>query len=305
MNLQDVLRLSEDGARKLLEEIRWPNGAECPHCGEVGTAYPIRAGKARAGLYECSGCEKQFTVTVGTVMHKSKIPISKWIAAFHMICAHKKGVSSLRLQRDLGLGSYRTALHMSHRIRLAIREEPMASLLGGKVEVDETYVGGKPRNGAEPGRTGRGTKKTPVLALVERGGKARAMPVQRVNAKTLKGAIRENIDRSSTILTDEWAAYKGIGKEFEGGHQAVNHGAAEYARGSAGTNTVEAFFALLKRGGYGTFHHVSKQHLHRYCDEFSFRWNHRQITDGERTRDALAKVEGKRLVYCATQAGVA
>ena len=140
-------------------------------------------------------------------------------------------------------------------------------------------------------------KKTPVVALVERDGKARAFPIERVNAATLKGAVRENVDRSAMIMTDEWASYRGLGTEFEGGHFTVNHGKGEYARDGASTNTVESYFALLKRGVYGSFHHISKRHLHRYCDEFSFRWNHRRTTDGERTDAALRGAEGKRLMY--------
>jgi hypothetical protein len=122
-------------------------------------------------------------------------------------------------------------------------------------------------------------------------------PIARVDAKTLKGAVRENVHQSAMIMTDEWAAYKGLGKEFKGGHFAVEHGAGEYARGAAHVNSVESLFALLKRGVYGSFHHVSKRHLHRYCDEFSFRWNHRRTTDGDRTDAALRGAEGKRLTY--------
>lgn len=297
MNLQDAARLTEEQARELLETIRWPEGSVCPHCGNPDKNYPITGKSARAGLYECSGCGEQFTVTVGTVMHRSHIPLSKWILAFYSICAHKKGVSARQLQRDLGLGSYRTAWHMAHRIRLAMKEEPMASMLRGQVEVDETYVGGKPRKGSGPNKPGRGTKKAPVVVLVERNGRARAKAVEKVNAKTLKAAIRENVDYDSMILTDEFASYQGIGAEFKYGHFSVNHSAGEYARGGAHTNTAEAYFALLKRGIIGAFHHVSKQHLHRYCDEFSFRWNHRTTNDGERAIAAMRGAEGKRLVY--------
>ena len=304
MNLQDVARLSEDDARAMLESIRWPEGPICPHCGSVDRIYPIKEGKARAGVYECGGCGDQFTVTVGTVMHKSKIPLSKWIMAFYLICSSKKGISARQLQRDLGLGSYRTAWHMAHRIRLAMKEEPMAGLLSGHVEVDETYVGGKPRkggpkggSGAKESKKGRGTKKAPVMVLVERDGRARSKPIDRVDAKTLKTAIKENVDHDSMILTDEWKAYSGIGKDFRWGHFTVNHGQGEYARGGAHTNTAESYFALLKRGVVGSFHHVSKQHLHRYCDEFSFRWNVRKINDFEAARLAIKGAEGKRLLY--------
>jgi transposase-like protein len=298
MNLQEAARMTEEEARKYLEAIRWPAGAVCPHCGNAGKNYAIGGEAARDGLYECAACKEQFTVTVGTVMHKSKIPVSKWVMAFYMICAHKKGVSARQLQRDLGLGSYRTAWHMAHRIRLAMREEPMAGLLKGHVEVDETYVGGKPRKGDGKSRKrGRGTKKAPVLVLVERDGRARSMPVDRVNGKTLKGAIRQNVDRDSMILTDEAKDYQGIGADYNWGHLTVNHSKGEYARGGVHINTAESYFALLKRGVIGTFHHVSKTHLHRYCDEFAFRWNTRDMKDSDATKFAVQGAEGKRLMY--------
>jgi transposase-like protein len=219
--------------------------------------------------------------------------------AFALLCSAKKGISALQLQRELDLGSYRTAWHLAMRIRHAMSREPLAGLLKGTVEVDETYVGGKPRPeaGAPKSKRGRGTKKTPVVALVERNGRVRARKVERVDGVTLKAAIRENVDRSSRIMTDEWAAYRGIGSEFAGGHEVVTHSAGEYARGDATTNTAESFFALLKRGVMGSFHSISKQHLDRYCDEFSFRWDYRRINDSDRTAIAIRQAEGKRLSY--------
>jgi transposase-like protein len=298
LTLIDVSKLTEDQARGTFERIRWPNGPVCPHCGSV-EAKRLEGQAHRAGLYKCKGCTEQFTATVNTILEDSHLPIRTWLMAFAVLCSAKKGVSALQLQRQLDLGSYRTAWHLCHRIRHAMSKEPLAGLLKGTVEVDETYVGGKPRkeHGAPKSKRGRGTKKVPVVALVERGGKVRAHKIERVNAKALKGAIRENVDRSSRIMTDEWKAYRGIGKEFDGGHHAVNHGKGEYVRGDASTNEVESYFALLKRGITGSFHHVSKQHLDRYCDEFSFRWNHRKATDGERTTEAIKGAEGKRLSY--------
>jgi transposase-like protein len=181
-----------------------------------------------------------------------------------------------------------------------MREEPLAGALKGTVEVDETYVGGK----SHGGKRGRGApKKTVVLALVERKGRVRAKPVQTISANELKGAIRKNVDKGSRIMTDELPSYTGIGKEFKGGHEVVHHGKGEYVRGKdhdIHVNGAESFFALLKRGIHGTFHHVSKKHLHRYCDEFNFRWDERKTTDGERTVAAIKGSEGKRLVYRAT-----
>jgi transposase-like protein len=218
--------------------------------------------------------------------------------AFAAMCSAKKGISALQLQRQLELGSYRTAWFMCHRIRHAMKTNSFDPLVGA-VEVDETYVGGKPRKGTgEVNKRGRGTKKVPVVALVERSGRVRSRVITDVTAKTLKSAIRDNVSREATIITDELSSYKGIGKEFEGGHKTVNHGEGEYARNDGtNTNTVESYFALIKRGVYGNFHHVSRQHLQRYCDEFSFRWDHRSASDMERTVTALRQSEGKRLMY--------
>jgi transposase-like protein len=230
------------------------------------------------------------------MMQGSHLNLRQWAMAFHLLCSSKKGFSALQLQRNLGLGSYRTALFMTHRIRLAMREQPVKDMLKGTVEVDETYVGGKPRYTGISKR-GRGTKKIPVLAMVERNGKATSKSITNVNGVTLKKAIRQTVDKSSTIITDEWKSYIGIGKDFEGGHEFVNHGRKEYVRDGITINTVESYFAIMKRGIMGVYHSVSSQHLDRYCDEFSFRWNRRKITDGERTDDAIKNALGKRLVY--------
>ena len=293
----DVARLTEDEARTILEAIRWPDGPVCPHCGsKTATRIQAKSKKVRDGLFQCNGCRKQFTVTVGTVMERSHITLRQWVQAFHSMCSHKKGVSALQLQRNLGLHTYRAAWFLAHRIRLAMKVDPLASKLAGIVEVDETYVGGKPRKKGVSKR-GRGTKKTPVVALVERNGRIRTRVVEHINADNLKTAIRQTVHPKAAIHTDELNLYKGIGQEFAGGHQTVNHSIGEYARGAVNTNTAESFFALLKRGVHGTFHHISKTHLHRYCDEFSFRWDERKVTDGERTVAAIKGAEGKRLIY--------
>lgn len=293
----DVGRLTEDQARAILEDIRWPKGVICSHCNEKNVT-SLKGTKARDGLYQCNECRNQFTVSLGTIMQGSHITLRQWVQAFYSICSHKKGVSALQLQRNLGLGSYRSAWHLAHRIRAAMRLDPLASMLKGAVEVDETYIGGKPRKGdGEDHKRGRGTNKVPVMVLVERNGKSVSHPIENVNAKTLKGAIKEYVDKDSTIMTDEWRSYIGIGKDFKGGHAVVNHGRGEYVNGEVNTNTAESYFALLKRGVHGTFHHVSKKHLSKYCDEFSFRWNHRKVNDGERTVNAIKGFEGKRLKY--------
>jgi transposase-like protein len=245
LTLNQVSVLSEDKARETIERILWPNGPVCAHCGAVENVTRLQGEAHRPGVFQCNNCHEQFTVTVGTIFEDSHLPLRKWLMAFALLCSAKKGISALQLQRELDIGSYRTAWHLAHRIRHAMSKEPLAELLKGTVEVDETYVGGKPRPGAgEKPKRGRGTKKTPVVALVEREGRVRAHRIEHVDAATLKGAIRENVDRKSRIMTDDWHSYNGIETEFEGGHEVVTHSAGEYARGEAYTNTAESFFAL-------------------------------------------------------------
>ena len=297
----------ERAAYAYVEARIWPNGPTCPHCGSA-MVKRLQAvsekSKTRDGVIQCNDCRKQFTVTVGTVMERSHITLRQWVQAFHSMCSHKKGVSALQLQRNLGLHTYRAAWFLAHRIRLAMKEDPLASKLEGIVEVDEAYIGGKPRKGKRDqsgdlivNKRGRGTKKVPVVVLVERGGNIKTRVVEHVNADILKAAIRESVEKTAAIHTDESSCYTGIGQEFAGGHQTVNHSQGEYARGNVNSNTAESFFALLKRGVHGTFHHISKKHLPKYCDEFSFRWDERKVTDGERAVEAIRGAEGKRLVY--------
>lgn len=293
MTLIEIAQMTQPQARRYLEKIRWPDGPVCPHCGGM-RIWKIRSKSARPGVYKCRECRMQFTVTVGTIMHSSKLSLQQWIMAFHLMCSSKKGVSALQLQRNLGLRSYKTAWHLAHRIRLAMKESPLRELLRGTVEVDETYVGGKSKDGS----TGRGsTSKTAVLTLVERKGRAMAKPVERVDSVSLKGAILRMVDKNSTIMTDEWQSYKGLDNYFYGGHGVIPHAQGVYARGIVSTNEAESFFSLLKRGVHGIFHHVSKEHLFRYCDEFSFRWSHRKVNDTKRTRQAIKGADGKRLMF--------
>lgn len=293
---QHLADLTEDQARTYLESLLWPDGAVCPHCASRNV-YKMQGTTCRAGLHRCRACEGQFTVTIGTIFEDSHIPLRKWVRAFHLMCSSKKGISALQLQRNLGLGSYRTAWHLAHRIRLAMQCEPMASLLKGTIEVDETYVGGK--------NTGKGwahalDNKTPVVSLVERGGKKRSVVVPKVTAENLRAAVVEHVEAYSFVNTDEHRGYKNLKRGFQ--HDAVNHSAGEYVRKSPTgrtitTNTVESSFALLKRGIVGAFHHVSKKHLPRYLGEFDFRWNERKTSDVERTVAALKQSKGKRLTY--------
>lgn len=299
---QDLQDMTDDQAREHLEKLLWPDGKPvCRHCGSVN-AYKMQGASCRPGLCRCRDCKKQFTVTVGTIFEDSHIPLRKWVRAFHLMCSSKKGISALQLQRNLGLGSYRTAWHMAHRIRLAMKCGPMAELLTGTIESDEVWIGGKPRKrhlrGPRPGKQHHTTKQ-PVHTLVERDGRKYSRVLASVTAKNLKANIESLTDRSGTLMTDENKSYRPIGQGFKGGHKSVNHSIYEYARKADGAhiNTAESSHALIKRGIYGTFHSVSRNHLQRYLDEFDFRWNHRTTTDVERTHAALAQTEGKRLMY--------
>lgn len=292
----------EEAAVVFMEAQRWGETPKCPHCGSE-TVYQMKSrdgSRNKRFLWRCRDCDKQYTVRVGTVFEDSPIPLRHWVYAFWRACTSKNGVSALEIQRQTGL-SYKSALFMMHRIRYAMTDDPKTpSPLTGTVEVDETYVGGKVRH---PDREARkkagwmGDNKTPVVAMVQRGGSVRAMVMPQVNAKNLKSVMLTNVHRDSRIMTDEAAVYKWAGKKFKGGHHTVVHSQGEYVRGDVTTNTVEGFFSLLKRGIHGSYHAVSKQHLHRYVSEFSFRYNARELEDGERTILAIKKAEGKRLLY--------
>ncbi|MEQ8800313.1 MAG: IS1595 family transposase [Salinisphaeraceae bacterium] len=290
----------EEKAREYLENLRWPHGPVCPHCGVEGNAYKLKAKTARPGVYKCKDCRKQFTVTVGTVFERSRVPLNKWLMAAHLMAASKKGVSSHQLHRMLGV-TYKTAWFMTHRLREAMREEhgPMGGG-GGTVEADETFWGGLGKKKRQQGKKGRGYHhKMKVFTLVERGGKARSFHVPAVNAKTLAPIMREQVDAEANLMTDEASQYTKVGREYAS-HGVVSHGINEYVRGQIHTNTIEGFFSLLKRGLVGTFHHVGEQHLKRYACEFDFRWNYRAangFSDAERADMVLKGIQGRRLFY--------
>ena len=199
----------------------------------------------------------------------------------------------MQLQRLLGLGSYESAWHLAHRIRYVMRPPRLTPKLSQTVEVDETYVGGKPSHKA---KTTTKERKTPVVAMVHRDGPARATTIKRLSTKALLSTIQRHVGPNAQLMTDEWKAYRGLDRVYEG-RESVRHGKGEYVRGTVHTNTVESFFALLKRGVIGSFHHVSRKHLPRYCDEFAFRWSHRNTSDKERTTIALQQAPGRRLPY--------
>jgi transposase-like protein len=310
LSVYDEKFLDPLAAADYLESIRWPDGPVCPHCGESERApYPLKS-KTRK-LWKCAACRKQFTVTVGTIFEGSHIGLHKWLLAFYLLCSSKKGMSAHQLHRMLGV-TYKSAWFMAHRIRYAMEQPPFARQLTGTVEADETYVGGKvrrpnvkqfrPLDPKQPDlrkrKTGRGTDKTPVFLLVERGGEARSFRMANVTGESLGGAIRRHVSPDAHLRTDSFPSYKKVGREYAS-HETVDHN-FEYVRGDAHTNTAENYFSILKRGIDGVYHHVSEAHLPRYLAEFDFRYNHRSgngFTDSDRTRLALSMVEGKRLKY--------
>jgi transposase-like protein len=305
MSITDEPIFQDAGAaREWLETLLWPEGPICPHCGLIGAAYKMKNKSQRPGVYKCKGCEEQFTVTVGTVFERSHIPLNKWLFAFSMMVASKKGVSAHQIHRMLGI-TYKSAWFMCHRIREALMTSPLSKLGGANkvVEIDETYVGGKEGNKhawkRTPGRQG-GAGKAPVLSLVERDGDVRSHHVANVNGTTLGPIITKQIDKASYIMTDESPVYPPITREFSG-HGAVNHSAEEYVRAAFWhTNTTENYFSILKRGIIGTYHHVSEAHLHRYLAEFDFRYNQRArlgVDDAQRMAKAAKGIAGKRLTY--------
>lgn len=290
----------ETAAVEFLEKQRWDETPACPLCGSVDV---YKMADAKTGqrnkrfLWRCRDCKRQFTVRIGTVYEESRIPLRHWCFAFWSACSSKKGVSAMQIQRETGL-SYKSSLFLMHRIQHAMADDyTQPPKMTGTVEVDETYVGGKPRYKRRSNMGAYHHTKTPVVALVERNGDVQAWPIKRITVDTLQSAVKEHVAREARVMTDESFVYKGLGAHFGGGHHTVMHSAKEYARGDVTTNTVEGFFSHLKRGLYGTFHSVSKRHLDRYVADFEFRYNARKIDDGQRTVLAIKKANGKRLRY--------
>lgn len=286
---------TDEACRAHLEAVRWPDGPVCPHCGAVDRATVVRG--RRPGLYRCASCTRQFTVTIGTAMEGTRLPLSTWYLAMYLMLSSSKGVSAKKLGEQLGL-QYRTAWHLAHRIRAMLASGEQAPL-AGIVEADETYVGGKPRNdrlGAPERRRGRGTTKPMLFAVVERGGEARMAVVPSASAVALDPLMFGWVDRVAILMTDELATYRWFGSKMAK-HLFVNHGRREYARRegavTAHTNTIEGFFGLFKRAIAGVWHHLSAKHLHRYGAEHSYRWSTRGANMDDRIARALLGQHGR------------
>ena len=305
-DLINPIFLDPDKACEHLEKLYWPVGPVCRHCGNADHKRITKlAGKStRPGVHWCNECGKPFSVTVGTVMEDSKIPLNKWVLAFHLMASSKKGMSAHQLHRMLAV-TYKTAWFLCHRIREAMDDpEPNKSggPLGGEgktVEADETVIGGKSKKRAfrDP------APKKAVVTLVERDGRARSKHVANIDAKHLRSHVVKNVSRKSTLNTDEAGYYVKMGREFAA-HHAVDHSRAEYAYKFDGktvsTNAAENYFSIFKRGIVGTYHSISEAHLSRYLAEFDFRYNNRSklgVEDAERAAKAMLGAEGKRLTY--------
>jgi transposase-like protein len=292
---------SEAEAVMFLEQQRWGAAPACPRCGDANVYRMIgRDGQRNLDYrWRCRGCRQFFTVRTNTVFEETRLPLRVWVYAFWRACASKKGISALQLSRELEI-THKSALFVLRRIRhgMGASEHQDPKLLTGTVEVDEPYVGGKPRFWNNSRET-RVTEKAPVVAMAQRGGDVRFRAVERVTAATIGYALAENASITARLLTDESTVYPVVGRDFLGGHHTVTHSKKEYVRVGTDvhTNTVESVFSLLKRGVYGTFHSVSKKHLPNYLNEFEFRHNTRKMDDASRISRAIRRVDGKRLTY--------
>jgi transposase-like protein len=278
-----------------LANSRWGSTPSCPHCGTVGAYVTNRGFKCKA-----KECQKKFTITTGTIFENTKLSLRYWFAAIYLATAHKKGISSMQLSRDLNI-TQKTAWFLLHRIREMLTNNA-PEMLEGIVEVDETYIGGKHRNKHAKARkvlNDKGTgaiNKTPVVAMLQRDGSIITIVTPLANGEAIKPFIYANVKPGTTIITDGFGAYKGLDKTYT--HEVVMHSENEYVKGvNIHTNSIEGFWSQLKRGIIGIYHQVSPKHLHRYCHEFGFKYNTRKSLDTVRFEDAIKNINGIRLTY--------
>jgi transposase-like protein len=299
LNALRLAAVDEISAAEFLEAQRWGVSPCCPRCGDMDV-YKMMSGETRNKdfRWRCRGCKTMFTVRTGTVLEETRLPLRVWVYAIWKAASSKKGLAALQLSREMEI-THKSALFVLRRIRHGL-SEVCSPKLTGTVEIDEVYIGGRPRYKGQS-KSGRGTKKTPVVGIVQRQGDVRFKAMERLTALNAADFIEENVDHSCRIITDELPAYKALNlsQYFAGGHESVKHSAKEYVR--AGTdihsNSIEGVFSLIQRGIMGTFHSVSRKHLPNYLNEFQFRWNTRKIDDGERVSRVVKALVGKRLEY--------
>jgi len=287
----------EEAARLYLESRLWPNGVVCPNCK---SSERITTRK-RVGFYRCNACGNfDFTVRTGTIFERSKVPLHKWLYAMYLLVTARKGISSLQLAKEIGI-TQKSAWFVLHRLREACSTPAVMEKLKGVVELDECFIGGKEANKHEHKklRAGRGpVDKTAVLGMRERGGRTLLAPMKERNLQTATERIHGNIEIGSQLYTDEHLMFSDLDGLFFR-HNAVNHSAGEYARGAASTNSIESVWAVLKRGVYGVYHHISPKHTGRYTDEFAWRLNEGNVKNHtfERLDSFVGAISGKRLTY--------
>jgi transposase-like protein len=281
-----------ESARKYFESRLWPNGAVCPKCHATERVTP-----RKDGFYRCNPCKLDFTVRTGTIFERSHIPLDKWLAAMYLLLTSRKGVSSMQLAKEIGIRQA-SAWFLLHRLREACGTD--LSMLRGIVEVDEVYVGGKEQNKHMKQRMygDQGVpSKTAVLGMRERGGRARAFPVESTGALALENAVRQNVELGSTIHTDENRGYRTLGTNYK--HQTVNHSKERYSENGVTTNGIESVFAVMRRGMHGVYHHASKKHIARYVNEFTFRLNEGNVRRHtlDRLNSFVEATAGRRITY--------
>ena len=293
--------VDETKAVAFLEKQRWADSPCCPHCGDMDV-YVMMSGQVRNKDYRwrCNGCKKMYTVRTKTVLEETRLPMRVWVYSIWKAASSKKGISALQLSREMEI-THKSALFVLRRLRHGLHEENPQKLTG-TVEADEVYIGGRPRYpgfGRITSKVGRGSDKTPVVGVVQRGGDVRFQVMPRVTAANLGQFLAENADRTCRLITDDYVAYKPVGKAFAGGHGVVRHKTKQYVKPGTDihSNTIEGVFSLIRRGVMGTFHSVSRKHLPNYLNEFEFRWNTRKMDDGERVSCVVKQIVGKRLEY--------